>query len=64
MTNIDVILEKKYSRKQPRLITVKLPEHFVEGLDTLVRMGRYSTRSEAIRIAIRDLLKKELWDKK
>ena len=44
-----------------RLVTVKLPELFVEGLDQLVRMGRYSSRSEAIRVAIRDLLRRELW---
>ncbi len=44
-----------------RLITVKLPEIYVEGLDELVKVGRYSSRSEVIRVAIRDLLKKELW---
>ena len=44
-----------------RLVTVKMPETYLEGLDELVRMGRYSSRSEAIRIAVRELLKKELW---
>ncbi len=44
-----------------RLVTVKLPEIYVEGLDELVKIGRYSSRSEVIRVAIRDLLKKELW---
>ena len=44
-----------------RLITVKVPESYIEGLDDLVRSGRYSSRSEAIRIAIRDLLRRELW---
>jgi len=44
-----------------RLITVKVPESYIEGLDDLVRSGRYSSRSEAIRIAIRDLLQRELW---
>ncbi|RLG72126.1 MAG: CopG family transcriptional regulator [Thermoprotei archaeon] len=44
-----------------RLITVKMPEIYVEGLDELVKVGRYSSRSEVIRVAIRDLLKKELW---
>ena len=43
------------------MVTVKMPEVYIEGLDELVRIGRYSSRSEAIRIAIRDLLKKELW---
>lgn len=44
-----------------RLITVKMPEIYVEGLDELVKIGRYSSRSEIIRVAVRDLLKKELW---
>ncbi|MCY0867920.1 MAG: ribbon-helix-helix domain-containing protein [Desulfurococcus sp.] len=47
-----------------KLITVKMPEFYIEGIDELVRMGRYSSRSEVIRIAVRDLLKKELWLKR
>ena len=44
-----------------RLVTVHLPTEFLRGLDELVRLQKYSTRAEAIRIAIRDLLKEELW---
>ena len=44
-----------------RIVTVKMPETYLEGLDELVKMGRYSSRSEAIRIAVRELLKRELW---
>lgn len=44
-----------------KLVTVKMPETYIEGLDELVRIGRYSSRSEVIRIAVRDLLRKELW---
>ena len=44
-----------------RIVTVKMPEAYIEGIDELVRMGRYSSRSEVIRAAIRELLKKELW---
>ncbi len=44
-----------------KLVTVKMPEAYIDGLDELVRLGRYSSRSEVIRIAVRDLLKKELW---
>ncbi len=44
-----------------RIVTVKMPETYLEGLDELVRMGRYSSRSEAIRVAVRELLKRELW---
>ncbi len=44
-----------------KLITVHLPNDQVTGLDELVRSGRYPNRSEAIRFAIRDMLKDELW---
>ena len=45
-----------------RLVTVHLPTEFLRGLDELVRLQKYPTRSEAIRIAIRDLLVDELWN--
>ncbi|RMG28157.1 MAG: ribbon-helix-helix protein, CopG family [Methanobacteriota archaeon] len=45
-----------------RLVTVHLPKEFLYGLDELVRLQKYPTRSEAIRVAIRDLLKDELWN--
>ncbi|MEM4619773.1 MAG: ribbon-helix-helix domain-containing protein [Desulfurococcaceae archaeon] len=44
-----------------KLITVKIPETYLTGLDQLVKEGIFSSRSEAIRVAIRELLKKELW---
>jgi len=44
-----------------RLVTVKMPEAYVEAIDELVRKGRFTSRSEAIRVAIRELLRKELW---
>ena len=34
---------------------------YVKGLDKLVDIGMYPSRSEAIRVAIRDLLRRELW---
>jgi antitoxin ParD1/3/4 len=43
-----------------KLISFKAPDTYLEGLDELVRGGVYSSRSEAIRTAIRDLLKREL----
>ncbi|MEM4735995.1 MAG: ribbon-helix-helix domain-containing protein [Candidatus Thorarchaeota archaeon] len=46
-----------------RLIAVHLPEKIVNDIDQLVSRGTYPTRSETIRIAIRDLLKRELWEK-
>jgi len=47
-----------------RLLTVHVPDGFLEGLDELVRKKRYANRSEIIRIAIRDLLREELWDQR
>jgi Arc/MetJ-type ribon-helix-helix transcriptional regulator len=47
-----------------RIITVKMPESYIEAIDELVRLGRYASRSEVIRAAIRELLKKELWSVK
>lgn len=47
-----------------KLITLHLPPRFVKELDTLVREGKYPNRSEAIRVAVRDLLKEEMWMKK
>ncbi|MFW9846308.1 MAG: ribbon-helix-helix domain-containing protein [Candidatus Thorarchaeota archaeon] len=46
-----------------RLIAVHLPERIIEDINRLVDRGLYPNRSEAIRIAIRDLLKRELWER-
>ncbi len=43
------------------IITVKMSDIYVKGLDKLVELGLYPSRSEAIRVAIRDLLRRELW---
>ncbi|TFG30954.1 ribbon-helix-helix protein, CopG family [Candidatus Thorarchaeota archaeon] len=45
-----------------RLIAVHLPDRILADIEQLVSKGLYPNRSEAIRIAIRDLLKRELWD--
>ena len=42
-----------------KLITLFLPEPYITSLDDLVRKGKYPCRSEAVRLAIRDLLMKE-----
>ncbi len=44
-----------------KLVTLHVPETYIDGLETLVKNNLYPNRSEAIRIAIRDLLKRELW---
>lgn len=45
-----------------KTISVNVPEAFVKGLEDLVKKGLYANRSEAIRVAIRDILKRELYD--
>jgi len=47
-----------------KLVTVLLPEAYLEGLDELVRVNMYPSRSAAIRAAVRDLLKRELWTRR
>jgi len=47
-----------------KLVTVLLPEAYLEGLDELVRANMYPSRSSVIRSAVRPLLKKELWENK
>jgi Arc/MetJ-type ribon-helix-helix transcriptional regulator len=44
-----------------KLVTVKVPENYVDGLGRLVGGGMYPSRSAAIRVAVRDLLKDVLW---
>ncbi len=46
-----------------KIVTVLLPEAYLEGLDELVRANMYPSRSAAIRAAVRDLLKRELWSR-
>ncbi|MEM2214896.1 MAG: ribbon-helix-helix domain-containing protein [Candidatus Nezhaarchaeales archaeon] len=43
-----------------RIITVKIPEAYLRELDDLVKAGIYPSRSEVIRTALRELLKKEV----
>ena len=48
-----------------KLITLYLPEPYIRALDRLVNEKRtYPNRAEAIRIAVRDLLNVEAWDRK
>ncbi|MHA2377867.1 MAG: ribbon-helix-helix domain-containing protein [Candidatus Thorarchaeota archaeon] len=44
-----------------KVVTICLPESYVDGLDKLIGQLKYPNRSEVIRIAIRDLLVEELW---
>jgi len=47
-----------------RVVTVKIPKAYLDELNNLVKAGLFPSRSEAIRIAIRDLLQRELWSMK
>jgi Arc/MetJ-type ribon-helix-helix transcriptional regulator len=44
-----------------KLVSVKLPEALIDGLEELVKSAMYPSRSAAIRTAVRDMLKNELW---
>jgi len=46
-----------------KLITLYIPESYLEALDRLVNQRYYPNRAEAIRMAIRDLLKTEVWER-
>ena len=43
-----------------KMLTVYIPESYIEGLDLLVIEERFPNRSEAIRTAIRDLIRNEI----
>jgi len=42
-----------------KIVTVHLPEAYLEAIDELVRMKVYPNRAEAIRMAVRDLIQRE-----
>lgn len=42
-----------------KLVTLNLPERYIDGIEMLVRDEIYPNRSEAIRSAIRDFLRRE-----
>jgi antitoxin ParD1/3/4 len=47
-----------------KLITLYLPKTYIEALDQLVVECFYPNRAEAIRVAIRDLISAEVWEKR
>jgi Arc/MetJ-type ribon-helix-helix transcriptional regulator len=42
-----------------RLLTVKLPEEYLEALENMVRDGRFRSVSEAVRFAVRQFVLQE-----
>jgi len=57
-------MKAKKQKPNMKLVTALLPEAYLEGLDELVRSKMYPNRSSAIRNAVRDMLKQELWGSK
>lgn len=47
-----------------KTITLKIGDALLKAIDELVAQGLYTSRSEAIRAAIKELVKKELWGQK
>jgi len=52
-------MKHRKPRNELIVITAKVPVWMVEEIEALVRMKRYNSRSDFIRAAIRELLKKE-----
>ena len=42
-----------------KVVTVHLPEAYIEAIDQLVRRKLYPNRAEAIRMAVRDFIMEE-----
>ena len=47
-----------------KLITLHIQESYIKYLDELVYENYYPNRAEAIRMAVRDMLVREVWEKK
>lgn len=43
-----------------KIITINLPEKYIDAIAELTSMGKYPSRSKAIRIALKDFLGDEL----
>jgi Arc/MetJ-type ribon-helix-helix transcriptional regulator len=63
LPHVNILTYFRERIQKMKLVTVLLPEAYLEGLDELVRANMYPSRSSVIRSAVRDLLKKELWEK-
>jgi len=47
-----------------KLISLHLPESYLKDLDELVGENFYPNRAEAIRVAVRDMIANEVWEKR
>jgi len=46
--------------KEMKIITINLPEKYISAIQILNDLGLYPSRSEAVRVALRDFLSNEL----
>lgn len=53
-----IVIKNKDRMKQ--LVTVNMPEVFYECLKKLVEIGLYASKSEAIRVAVRDFFENDV----
>ncbi len=44
-----------------QLVTFLLPETYLEGIERLVELGCFESRSEAVRLAVKEIIRRELW---
>jgi len=52
-------MPKTVSKRKMVLVSLHIPVQMLQELDSLVKTGVYPSRSEAIRVAIRDLILRE-----
>jgi len=52
-------MPKTMAKEKMILISVHIPKQMLDELDMLVSQGRFPSRSEAIRVAVRDLILRE-----
>ena len=46
--------------KAMKIITINLPEPYLDAISVLTEQGKYESRSQAIRVALQDFLAAEL----
>jgi Arc/MetJ-type ribon-helix-helix transcriptional regulator len=50
-------------KSNTKLMTILMPEVYLEGIDELVNNRFYPSRSSVIRSFVRDGLRKEVWER-
>jgi len=55
-TKVELLTKEEH---EMRVITVRLPSGHIDGIQSLVELGIYSSKSEVIRRALRELLRRD-----